>query len=192
MDKNNIIEIANKNNGYLYKDLIKEYGIDTIYITRLVKENKLTKVSRGIYITDQGVSDFMYIMHLKYSNLIFSGETALYLNGLSKKREPNYEAFVPYGTNIQKIDSLSIKYTRKDTFDLGAELIDTAFRNKVKCYNRERCICDLFVRSNIYTIEDKAYAITTYKKKYLNLEKLYEYATELGVLDLVKKEFENI
>ncbi len=189
MNKNNIIEIANKNNGYLYKDIIKEYGIDTIYITRLVKDKKLTKVSRGIYITNEGVNDFMYIMHLKYSNLVFSGETALFINNLSNRREPNYEATVPYGTKIQKSDSLSIIHTRKDTFELGVELIDTAFGNKVKCYNKERCICDLFDRPNNYTIEDKAYAIYTYKKKYLNIDKLYDYALKLNVLEFVKREF---
>ncbi len=159
MDKNNIIEIANKNNGYLYKDIVKEYGIDTIYSTRLVKDKKLTKVSRGIYITDDGVNDFMYFMYLKYSNLVFSRETALFINNLSNKREPNYEATVPYGIKIQKSDSFSIIHTRKDTFELGVELIDTAFSNKVKCYNKEICICNLFDRQNNYTIEEKAYAI---------------------------------
>lgn len=193
MNKDRIIEIANENNGYLYKDIIKEYNIDTIYITRLVRENKLTKISRGVYITSIGHNDYLYIMHLKYSKIIYGGHTALFLNGLLKKNREikDYEVLVPYGTKIQKKDSLSVRYVKNDAYNLGGELIATPFNNKVRCYNKERCICDLFIKPDNYTIETKAYALSVYKKKYYNEEKLYEYASKLGVLKHIKREFEN-
>ena len=49
MTQEQIIEIANQNNGYLYSKLVKENQIQTENIVRLVKSGKLTKVDRGIY-----------------------------------------------------------------------------------------------------------------------------------------------
>ena len=50
-----IIKLANQNNGYLTPNLIKENGIYTSYIHRLVISEDLFKVERGIYITKQGI-----------------------------------------------------------------------------------------------------------------------------------------
>ena len=86
-----IIILANQNNGYLTPNLIKENGIYTSYIHRLVIAEKLFKVDRGIYVTKQGIEDEYYINNLKYSNIVYSGDTAIYLNGLSNKQSPEKE-----------------------------------------------------------------------------------------------------
>jgi hypothetical protein len=49
MTQEQIIDIANQNNGYIYSKLVKENQIQTENIVRLVKSGKLTKVDRGIY-----------------------------------------------------------------------------------------------------------------------------------------------
>ncbi len=191
MKKEEIIQIANKYNGYIYSALVKKYNIPTAYLTQLVKEGLLTRVTRGIYITSQGVKDPLFIHSLTYHKMIYTGETALFLNNLSNRQVANYEASMPYGTNIPKIKGVKIRQSRKKTFLLGVTEVQTSFGNYVKTYDKERCICDLFLRDD-YDYEDRVYAINEYKDNFLNLKKLYGYARELNVYDKVKAIFEVI
>ena len=190
MKLENIIAIANLNNGYLTPKLIKENGIYTSYIRRLLNVGELFRVERGIYITKQGVEDEFYINNIKYTNIVYSGDTAIFLNGLSNKQSPEKEVSIARGMGIPKLDGYTIKQSRKDTFYLGITMVETPFGNKVRCYDKERCICDLFIRPDNYDYEDRVYAINTYKNEYLNFDKLYNYARILGVLDKVKSVFE--
>ena len=187
-----IIKLANQNNGYLTPQLIKENGIYTSYIHRLVIEKELFKVERGIYITKQGVEDEFYINNLKYTNIVYSGDTAIFLNGLSNKQHPEKEVSIARGMNTPKLEGYTIRQSRKDTFNLGIIIVETPFGNKVRCYDKERCICDLFMRPDNYDYEDRIYAINTYKNAYLNFDKLYYYANKLGILEKVKTVFEVI
>lgn len=191
MNKESVLKIAEMNNGYLYSSIIKNNNIPTIYLTRLIREGKLTKLHRGIYITDNGIEDVFFINSILYSNLVYSGDTALYLNHLSNREYEKYEASVPYGKSLPKIEHYTIRQSRKATFYLGIEEVLTPFGNKVKCYDRERCICDLFIRDD-FDYEDRVYAINEYKKNYMNLKKLYNYAKKLGVYDEIRNVFEVI
>ena len=190
MKLDNIIAIANLNNGYLTPKLIKENGIYTSYIHRLLNVGELFRVERGIYITKQGVEDEFYINNIKYTKIVYSGDTAIFLNGLSNKQSLEKEVSIARGMGIPKLDGYTIKQSRKDTFYLGITMVETPFGNKVRCYDKERCICDLFLRPDNYDYEDRVYAINTYKNVYLNFDKLYNYARILGVLDKVKSVFE--
>lgn len=192
MKKNEILNIANQNNGYIYSDIIKKYNIPTISITRMVNDGILKRVDRGIYISDLGVVDDLFIYSIKYSRIVYSGETSLFLNGLSNKQCPIYEFTIPYGTNAPKIDGFNIKYDRTDNFNLGISKIKTPFGSIVRAYDKERCICDLFLRSDYYDYEDRVYAINVYTKHYLNYKKLYSYAKKLNVYEEVKNVFEVI
>ena len=192
MMKQDILKIANENNGYLYSKIIKENAIKTAIIGRLVDEGLLTKVDRGVYITDQGVEDELFINSIKYSRIVYSGETALFLNCLSNKQSPIREFTIPYGTCVPSINGYHVKYSRKDTFSLGIIEINTPFGNPVRCYDMERCVCDLFIRPDHYDYEDRIYAINEYKNKYLDFKKLYEYARKLGVYEEVSNVFEVI
>ena len=185
-----IIELANLNNGYLTPKLIKDNGIYTSYIHRLVDAGELFRVERGIYITKNGVEDEFYINNLKYTNIVYSGVTAIFLNGLSNMQSPEKEVSISPGINIPKLEGYTIKQSRKDTFYLGITMVETPFGNKVRCYDKERCICDLCIRPDNYDYEDRVYAINTYKNEYLNFDKLYNYASILGVLDKVKSVYE--
>jgi len=61
--------------------------------------------------------------------------------------------------------------------------------NLVPCYDKERSICNIFM-TNFCDEEVKAFAIKEYKNKYLNINKLYDYAKQLNVYDAVKNIFE--
>ena len=190
MKLEDIIKLADENNGYLYGTLIKKNHIPRTYISRLFEKGVLHRVASGIYISDRGIEDGFYTQHLRFSNLVYSGDTALFLNGLSNRQSPDYEASFPYGTTAPKIEGFRVRQSRKATFELGIAEIETPFGNLVKAYDKERCICDLFLRPDEYDVEERAFAINEYRARFLNLEKLYAYAKQLNVYREVKNVFE--
>jgi len=192
MNKEEVIEIANNNNGYLYSKIVNKHKIPTAYITKLIREEKLEKVAKGVYITSKGLEDLYFINAVKYSKIVYSGESALFLNNISNKQFVENEVVIPYGSTAPKIDNYKVRVSRKDSFNLGIIEIKTPFNNVVKSYDKERCICDLFLRPDYYDFEERIYAINEYKKNYLNIKKLYKYAKELKVYDEVKNVFEVI
>ena len=189
--KDKILEICKENNGYITSKIAKESGIPSIYLSRMVKGNFLKRVANGIYLEKECVEDEFYIYYLSYPNIIFYRETALYLNGLSNNMLPDYYVILPYKCSIPENTDLKIRRTRKETVTVGVTLIETPYGNKCKCYDRERCICDLFIYDD-FDYEEKAYAINIYKEKYLNKDKLYSYAKKLGVFKEVFNLFEVI
>ena len=187
---NKIIEIAKKKNGFLTNNDLKNNNIPTIYIYRLAKKEVFKKIEKGIFILNGYVEDEFYVIHLLYPKVVFCFETALYLNNLSNNQFSGYFGVVSYNDNAPKYSGLHIKRSRKNTIELGVTYIETPFGNKVKCYDKERCICDLFINKEEYDYEDRIYAINEYKSKYLNIKKLYEYAKTLKIYDEVKNVFE--
>ena len=192
MNKDDVIYLAEQHNGYLYSKTLKEHEVPSVYLTRLAREKRLEKACKGVYVTPDTVVDPYYILSLKYPHIVYSGETALFLNGLSSKQSVGMEMTIPYGVNVPKIDCAKIIVSRKKIVTLGVSIIETPFGNKVKTYDKERSICDLFIRKDHYDAEDMNYAIREYARHHLDLEKLYSYAKQLNVYEKVRKVFEVI
>ncbi len=189
--KNEIIKICKKNNGYITNKDAKNNNIPTIYLSRMIKSNELKRVAKGIYLLNGFIEDEFYILYLLYPNIIFDKDTALYLNKLTNNMLHNYSVVLPYNCNVPINSMLKIKRSRKTNINLGKELIETPYGNKCMCYDKERCICDLFLNDD-FDYEDKAYAINEYKNNYLNKDKLYSYAKQLGIFQEVFNLFEVI
>ena len=185
--ENRIIELAI--NGHILSKDVKENNIPTIYLSRLEKKGKIKKVSRGIYVLNDYIEDYFYIYASQYSKLVYTNLTALYLNNLTNRQFTGYEAIFPYGTNTKDIPIKGYVTRNKDMYELGIDYILTPYGNKVKCHDRERCICNVFL-FNLVDEEEKAYIIKEYIQNYLNIEKLYSYAKKLGCYERIKDIFE--
>lgn len=190
--KDKVIVLAGQNKGYINSKILKEHGIPNVYLTRLVKDKRLEKVCKGIYVIPDTVVDQFYIYALKYRHIVYSGETALFLNGLSSKQSSPVEITLPYGVNVPRIDGVTVIVSRSDNVGLGVTLLETPFGNEVRSYDMERSICDLFIRPDHYDAEDRNFAIKEYSRHNLNLEKLYNYAKQLKVYEKIKNVFEVI
>ena len=66
-----IIKIANENNGYVTTKQVKDANINTIELTRLVKQNKLERITRGYYSITNSFCDDYYKYQLKSEKLCF-------------------------------------------------------------------------------------------------------------------------
>lgn len=187
--KNKILLLAE--NGYIFSKKLKEQNIPSVYITRMVKEGSIVKVAPGIYITKDVIEDMFYIYSMQYKSIVYDGQTALYLNKLTNRQFNGYQVIVPYGSKVINY-KFKVRTTRNKIFyDTGISNIETPYGNIVKCYDKERCICNLFLY-NDFDEEEKSYAIREYKNNYLDIKKLYEYATILGCIEEMKNVFEVI
>ena len=177
-----------KNNyGYITTKEFKNLGIPKTSIPELLNQNILRKVAYGIYIDSNLIEDEFYILQKRFSNIIFSYNTACYLLNLSDRLPYKIEVTTINHNNIN--EDLDIHYVAKEKFDIGITEIESPYRNHIKIYNAERCICDLLKNPNAVDLELYNKIIKNYfKQKNKDLTTLEEYSKIFNV----HKKFENI
>lgn len=179
-----IIKIAIENNGYITTRQVKNANINTIELTRLVKQNKLKRIARGYYSLDNYFSDDYYKYQLKSKNCIFSHSTALYFYDLSDRTPLYFDMTVPVGYNgsLSKDKNVKLHYVKKEYLTLGLTTVESPFGMELRIYDLERTICDIVKYRNhmdkeIFTKALKWYA----ERKDKDLLKLMKYAKKLNV-----------
>ena len=82
-------------------------------------------------------------------------------------------------------------YVKRDFFHLGAIKIKTPIGSPVKCYNMERCICDIVLERKSIDKQIFIDAMTGYfKSKDKNIRNLIKYSRILGIEDEIRKYME--
>ena len=180
-------------NEYLETKDVAKNNIPKIYLLKLLKENKIEKVSRGIYVKKGTVIDDFVILQSKSKNAIFSNMTVLYLYGFSNRIPIKYDITVPVGYNgiLQRLDNVNLFYCPKNILELGITSYKLDSGNTIKIYDLERTICDLIKNKKKIDSElfNKAIREYFYSKKKNNL-KLYEYAKKMNLERKVDSTFE--
>ncbi len=184
-----IIKMGQTDGGYVISRNVKEIGIPTVYLTRMVDRGMLNKIADGIYILPRYIEDEFYTCFLRYERAVFSRRTALYLNGITNTQLKCIEANFPADYNTMKIKGIKCYRTSKSLYELGQSQAITAFRHIVHTYDIERCICDLFYYDD-FDVEEKGYVIRCVDKSKIEYDKLFAYAKQMKVLPQVKSVFE--
>lgn len=177
-----ITKLMNCNNGYITSKLITELGIHRMYLNLMVENNIIEKVGNGIYLDVTKYPDNYYILNINYQKTIYSHMTALYFHGLSiKAPDSNLDITVPKKYNVKELKKHNVFYVNDDIYNLGLTEVETPMGNKVRCYDIERCICDIIRFKNRMDIEHVKYSVRQYiKRKDKDLVKLSKYADVLG------------
>ena len=179
-----IIEsIMKMNNGYVTSKELSNLGIHRMYLNIMKEKGMIEKVGNGIYIDSSKIEDSYFVFALELSNIIYSHMTALYFHGLSIKA-PNdkYDITVPNNYFNYKIKNHNVFYVDREIYELGLIQIDTPMGNKVKAYDKERCICDIIRSKNRMDSEFVKHSIREYiKRKDKDLIKLSKYADKMGI-----------
>ncbi|MEF9840511.1 MAG: type IV toxin-antitoxin system AbiEi family antitoxin domain-containing protein [Lachnospiraceae bacterium] len=182
-----------KNNNMITTAQVLSLGYSKQLLTNYVKEGLLERCRHGVYTFPNAVHDDMYTLMLRSDKIVFSHDTALFLNGLSERTPFMHTVTIPSNAALPN----SIKgectcfYVKPELHDIGIIEKNTTFGNTVRCYNIERTICD-FLRCRNRCDEEtvisaiKNYAI--YDKKDLNL--LSVYAKQFKVARELKKYLE--
>ena len=156
-----------------------EYGGNKYH---LVGKLENLKVAYGIYIDNNLIEDEFYILQKRFSNIIFSYNTACYLLNLSDRAPYKIDVTTLNHNNIS--ENLEIHYVAKDKFDIGIIEIESPYSNPIKIYNAERCICDIL--KSPYSVELEVYnkIINNYfKQKNKDLSTLEEYSKIFNVYE---------
>ena len=183
-DLEKILELVQKNGGYITTKEVVDNGLNKMALKRLCDGELLERLSTGFYSLPNIIIDEYYKILSKSKNAIFSYTTSLFLHDLSDRTPLYFDVTVPrgYGGSLQNIDSVLLHYVDNKIFNLGVETIKSPFGMNIKCYDLERTICDIIKDKNhmdkeIYTKALKWYA----KRKDKDLLKLTKYSKKLNI-----------
>lgn len=188
-----ILKIVDDNNGYVTTKEITSNGIPKVYLTWLVREKKLIKVSRGFYMLPNCFEDDYFKIQLTNCNAVFSLETALYLYNYSDRIPIKYYVSVPsnYGGNLLKNKNVQLIYTKKEWLNLGVTEIISPFGLPIKVYDVDRTICDIIKNKNKVDPEIFSKAMKQYiSSKDKNIANLFIYAKKLNIENEVRNYIE--
>lgn len=157
-----------------HKDLVNK-GYSAYQIKKLVNENKLFFIKKGVYSTDKNINYFEVIAK-KHPNAVYTLETAAYIYKLKKKLPDLY-----YVASKQKDRKMKEEYIKQifmtdDLYHIGVNNM-TYMNVNMKAYDLERLLIEI-VR-NKTNIDNDSYKeiIGNYSKiaQLLNKRKLEEY-----------------
>ena len=180
-------------NGYLTTKDVTENNIPRTYLTKLIKENKIERVSRGVYIKKNVLVDEFMVLQSKSKYAIYSNATALYLHGLSNRIPIKYDITVKsgYKGSLQKEDNVTLFYTKRELLELGVIDYKLDSGNIIRVYDLDKTICDIIKNKKKIDAEIFNKAIREYfysKKK--NTLKLYEYSKKMNLYNKARDTFE--
>ena len=180
-------------NGYLTTKVVNDNNIPRFYLTKLIKDDKIERVSRGVYIKKNELVDEFVILQSKSKNAIYSNTTALYLHGFSNRIPIKYDITINSGYNgfLQNEENVNLFYTKRELLELGVINYKLDSGNIIRVYDLDKTICDIIKNKKKIDAEIFNKAIREYfysKKK--NTLKLYEYAKKMNIYNKVRDIFE--
>lgn len=187
--KNKLLE----NNNIITTAQVTALGFSKQLLQKYIQDGLLIRVRHGVYILPETIHDDSYTLMLRSEYIIFSHESALFLNGLSDRTPFIHSITIPSNKALPGSirDECKYFYVKPEWHKIGLTEKYTTFGNKVRCYDVERTICD-FLRTRDRCDEEtvisaiKNYA--QYGKKDLNL--LASYAAEFNVSKEIRKYLE--
>ena len=179
-----IKQIMNVNNGMISTRMIEPLNISRQYLSIMKKNNDIEKISRGIYLSPSVFEDSYFSFQQKYKKAIFSHMNSLYFYGMTEEFPYNY-IIVTVLQNYH-VDSVNEKcnvfYVSDDIYELGVVEVETPNGNKVRAYDKERCICDIIRSKGRMDMEQVRKSINQYiYSKDKDLVKLSEYSKKMGI-----------
>lgn len=188
-----IYDEIKRNNNLITTSQARSLGYSRQLLAGYVKDGLLERCRHGVYTLPDAVHDDMYTLMLRSDKIVFSHDTALFLNGLSERTPFMHTVTIP--SNAALPHSLKGEcicfYVKPELHDLGMTEKNTTMGNAVKCYNMERTICDLLRCRSRCDEETVIAAVKNYaawEQKDLNL--LFIYARRFKVAKELKKYLE--
>ena len=190
MKKDELRKLSDRNNGYLFTADVLCMGISKTYLAQFVKENGYERVGHGIYAAPDIWPDELYLLQKKNLRIIFSGETALYIHGLTDREYSRVEVTVPQGYNAVHLRKKKVKVRtlKENLYEMGKTVAESVYGNPLAVYDKERSICDAIIDRKKMDVQIFQTAI----KEYMSdpdrkLQILVQYAEKLHMRDEIMK-----
>jgi len=194
MTKSETLNLLIQNNkGFLKASEVVAAGVSRTTLANFVSEHGLERVAHGLYMSQDAWEDGLFVIQVRYPNVVFSHETALYLLNLANREPTPFSVTMSAGTNSVGLSKQGIKVykVKAELFGEGIIEAQSPSGHSVRTYNAERTICDLFrSRSNI-EVQDLQEAVKTYIcRKEKNIPLLLRYAKAFSVEKIVRQYLE--
>ena len=186
-------DILKDQNGILLTSDLSKFGIPRTYLSTLVKNDEIQRISRGVYSAVNYMTDEMAITQAKYKGAIFSHETALYLLGLTDRTPLFYSVTVPavYNATPLKASGVKVFFVNRGLYLLGVITMKSPHGNEIRTMNLERTICDVLRSRNKIDIQFVNEALKKYViHKERNIDQLYDYAKQFRIQKTVREYIE--
>ncbi len=133
-----------ENNGIVTRKFCTQNKIPSVYLTRMVRDNKLVKINAGIYKEPDAITDDQSVIQYRNSKVIFSYYTALMELGVGNFIPKENFVTVPTGYKLSNIKNfkLRVNHTSERIWKEGIIEIENYAGRKIKCYSYEKTICD--------------------------------------------------
>lgn len=188
-----ILEKIQSNNNMITTAQVSELGFSRSVLSKYVKAGLLERSRQGVYILTDSVHDDMCTLMMRSEKIIFSHDTALFLNDLSERTPFIHSVTIPSNASLPNslIDECRCYYVKPELHQMGVITKKNTLGNTVRCYNAERTICDMLRSRNRLDEETVISAIKNYavsSGKDLNL--LAVYASKFNVDKVLKRYME--
>lgn len=159
---------------FIYKDIVKK-GYSDYQIKKMLKENKLYMIQKGVYSTSLDYNNLELICK-KHNNAVFTLETACFCYGLLKKEVLPYK--IATKQKDRKIKDLEIKqvFMTDELYEIGISKIKYKGFN-IYIYDLERLLIEVVRNKTNIDYDNYLEIMSSYKKivKLLNKSKLENY-----------------
>lgn len=181
------------NDNIITTSQAEKLGYTRSLLSKYAKEGLLVRERQGVYMLPDSIHDDMYTLMLKSNYIIFSHETALFLNGLSDRTPFIHSVTIPSTTKLSTIlkDECQCYFIKPELHELGVIIKENTLGNKVRCYNAERTICDILRSRSRLDEETVINAIKNYASSpNKDLSLLAEYSHIFKVSKILKRYME--
>lgn len=179
-----IISLAEENKGMLTTQQAVANGISRSMLCYLVKQGKLQRSIRGVYVLPEVWEDEFLNLQTRFKRGIFSHETALFLCNLTDRTPIYFRMTFPTNYNLTnpRREKVCCAQIKPELYGLGIEIVESPAGNKLKCYSAERTLCDILRPPHQADVQIISEAFKKYvQSRQKNIPILSEYAKLLGV-----------
>lgn len=188
-----ILEKIKNNNNMITTAQVMALGFSRTILSKYVKAGLLERCRQGIYILSDSIHDDMCTLMMRSDKIIFSHDTALFLNGLSERTPFLHSITIPSNTSLPNslTDECRCYYIKPELHLTGVIEKKNTMGNVVRCYNAERTICDILRSRNRIDEETVISAVKNYAAlQNKDLNRLAVYASTFGVSKELKRYME--
>lgn len=180
--------------GYLPVSEMERRGVSRTEISRFVREAKLEKAAKGLYVSPNAESDSLFELQYRYPKAIF--RMKLRCSCLERGRAPLTPTITlpqSSGTARLKNEDVTVRKVADNRFTIGLASAITMFGHTVRVYDLERTICDLFRSRSTVDPQDLQSAFQNYMRSaHTDLVKLMNYAREFRLVNVMRPYLEAV
>ena len=189
---NNVMSLMDTSGMLLARNVMAS-GISKYDFYQFIRNNKLEKISHGVYLSPEAWEDPAYVLHLRCPQAVFSHDEALYYHDLvdHEPMQQTITVYSGYNTKSLKASGVKVYSVKKELLNLGLISITNSFGHEIPIYDLERTICDLIRSRSRFDFQDFQSALRRYAIRHdKDLNKLMQYADKLRVQRVLKQYIE--